>query len=72
MPDFRAKIELEDCTCERESAKACFIYIGDGPKAGQTVWIPKSQIDDDSEVYREGDTGSLVISEWIAEEKGLI
>lgn len=35
------------------------------------VWIPKSQITEDSEVLAEGDVGTLVITEWIAGEKGL-
>lgn len=35
------------------------------------VWFPQSQIDDRSDVYREGDEGDLWISQWIAEQKGL-
>ena len=38
---------------------------------GEEVWIPKSQIHDDSEVYEDGTDGDLVISRWIAEKKGL-
>lgn len=38
---------------------------------GKDVWIPKSQIDDDSEVWQEGDEGRLVVSEWTAIEKRL-
>lgn len=36
------------------------------------AWIPKSQITDDSEVYRVGDAGTLMVTEWIAEKKGWI
>jgi hypothetical protein len=36
---------------------------------GEQVWIPKSQIHDDSEVYKRGTEGVLVISEWIVEQK---
>ena len=39
---------------------------------GKSCWIPQSQIDDDSEVYRANDRGKLVISEWIAIQKGLV
>lgn len=39
---------------------------------GIEVCIPQSQIDDDSEVWRPGDEGKLVISMWIAIEKGLV
>lgn len=34
-------------------------------------WIPKSQILDDSEVWKKGDSGILVIRRWLAEEKDL-
>ena len=36
------------------------------------AWIPFSQIMDDSEIYNAsepGDTGTLVIPEWLAEQK---
>jgi len=36
------------------------------------VWIPKSQIMEWSEVWGEGDSGVLVIPEWLALEKALI
>ena len=40
---------------------------------GVEVWFPKSQIDlNASDVSEEGDTGTLVVSEWIAKEKSLI
>jgi len=38
---------------------------------GEEHWIPQTQIDDDSEVYKRGDEGKLVISRWIARQKGL-
>lgn len=34
------------------------------------VWIPRSQIHDDSEVYDEGHSGRLVVTQWFAEQKG--
>ena len=39
---------------------------------GEEFWIPQSQIEDDSEVWEEGDEGTLVITDWIAEKKGLL
>jgi hypothetical protein len=37
------------------------------------VWIPKSQIrEDDSEVTDVGDVGTLVVSMWLAEERGWV
>lgn len=38
------------------------------------VWIPKSQIHDDSTIHSHkqvGESGELVIPYWLAEEKGL-
>lgn len=34
------------------------------------VWVPQSQIDDDSEVYAAGHEGELVVSAWFAEKQG--
>lgn len=38
---------------------------------GKTRWIPKSAVDDDSEVYAEGDRGTMIIAGWYAEKEGL-
>lgn len=38
-------------------------------------WFPKSQIDEHSEIgghSREGDTGTITVSRWIADQKGLL
>lgn len=40
---------------------------------GEEVWIPLSQIHDDSEIWDEskvGEQGKLVIPEWLATKKG--
>lgn len=61
-------VEFSEVTCTAETDKAILCHVD-----GKEVWIPKSQIHDDSEVYRvDADPGELVISEWIAKEKGLI
>lgn len=36
------------------------------------VWIPRSQIHDDSEVYEQGHTGDVVVTTWWAEKEGLL
>lgn len=41
---------------------------------GEEVWIPKSQIDEDSDIgdgSEKGDEGELTIPQWLAEAKGL-
>lgn len=52
---------------EKETDAAILVTID-----GTEYWIPKSQISEDSEVYEEGGTGELVITEWIATEKGIV
>jgi hypothetical protein len=59
---------LDGCKGIRETDKAVLVKIPDLGK----VWIAKSQIEDDSEVYGEGHTGSLVITNWLAEQKGWV
>ncbi len=52
---------------ELESEKAIRVKV-----EGEWMWIPKGHISEDSDVQGEGDTGTLIISEWIATEKELI
>jgi hypothetical protein len=37
---------------------------------GEDIWIAKSQITEDSEVYEKGHEGTLIITEWLARKKG--
>lgn len=39
---------------------------------GEPTWIPYSHIHDDSEVYRPGDQGELVVKRWFAEKRGWV
>lgn len=61
-------IEFTGCRGIKETALAVLVDI---PGIGEK-WIPKSQIDDDSEVWEEGNEGTLVITEWFALERGLV
>lgn len=36
----------------------------------EKVWIPKSQITEDSEVFEMGTEGTLSVTEYLAEQKG--
>lgn len=58
-------ITLPSVAAIHETAKALLVVI-DGLK----VWVPKSQIHDDSEVYASGHTGDLVVTAWWAGENG--
>ena len=61
-------VELDVDEVVRESDDALLCKFA----TGEQEWIPKSQIDDDSEVYKAGTDGVLVIPEWLALEKSLI
>ena len=41
----------------------------DAPVFDKPEWIPKSQITEDSEVYKAGTCGTLIVTEWLAEQK---
>ncbi len=51
----------------RETASAILVSID-----GEEHWFPQSQVDDDSDVFGKGHTGTLIVSQWIAEEKSLV
>lgn len=67
MPEFPRTAAFEDVLAIKETEYALLVVI-----EGEDVWIPFSQIDYSSEVQDEKDEGRLVVSEWIAREKGLI
>ena len=41
-------------------------------ESSESFWVPKSVVHDDSEVYDEGQHGTLLIQEWWAEKEGHI
>ncbi len=59
--------EIDDVTCEKETVKAILVKHG----RGVLTWVPKSVVHDDSEVYKEGTSGKLVVARWFAEKEGL-
>lgn len=64
--DMESPVEIRDAFAKRETAKALLVVID-----GAEHWIPKSQIHEDSEVYEDGHSGTLVVTAWIADQKGL-
>ena len=60
--------QIPGCICLRETEAAVWVEV---PDKGR-LWFPKSHVLEASEVKEDGDTGTLVISEWLAKEKGLI
>ncbi len=65
-------VTIDDSECINETEKAIQITLGDCRIEGETIWLPKSQVHEDSEVWEKGQVGKLVVTEWIAEQKGLI
>jgi len=68
MPEFKDKVHFKNArsTSSTERAVYCILENDHG------LWVPKSQIDDDSEVYDKYQEGKLVVSLWIAEEKEIL
>jgi hypothetical protein len=69
--DRNAGVSLGQASAIRETDMALLVELADGSEQ----WIPKSVIDDDSEVFgcrEDEDEGQLVIKRWWAEAKGLL
>lgn len=64
-------VEIEDCLCFFETPKAVAIGRNFTSDLNDCLWIPKSVIHDDSEVWKKGDRGKLVIPEWFALKEGI-
>ena len=62
-----ATVRIENCRVLRDSGKAILVSI-DGELE---KWIPQSVVDDDSEIWKEGDEGDLVVKSWFAEKEDL-
>lgn len=60
MPTFKNKEIIPGALCTRDTGRAILAELEDG----SAFWVPQSQIDDDSEVYAEGDEGDLIVSSW--------
>lgn len=63
-------VAVGDVRVVRESEKAICIQIGDDDE-GEGVWIPKSHIAPNSPVKADGDVGTILVTAWIAGQKGL-
>jgi coenzyme F420-reducing hydrogenase beta subunit len=60
-------VAIEDVECIHATDKAIRVRLPDGDEH----WIPQSQVDEDSEVWKQGDEGKLVITAWIAAQRGI-
>jgi len=62
-------LTIEKATCLKKSDSGKAILV-EAPLFDKPEWIPISQIDDTSEVYKEGTEGDLVVTDWWAEKQG--
>lgn len=56
-----------ECLEESKKAIKVRVVVKDKP---ETFWIPQSQVHADSDVWIKGDKGKLIITKWIASERG--
>ncbi len=59
--------QFDGVKCTAETTKAILCIVD-----GTEVWIPKSVVDDDSEVSSKDDEGLLIVAEWFARKQGWI
>lgn len=62
-------VTFDDCEAVHETDKALLVIIPDLDK-GEPVWVPQSQITEDSEIWKLGQSGKLIVTDWIAQQKG--
>lgn len=60
-------VTFDDVVCLAQTGAAILVLV-----ENEEVWIPLSQVGEDSEVREKDDTGDLVITKWIAKKKGLL
>ncbi len=61
---------FEGCDCIHETDKALKVHIPEIDS--EPVWVPKWAVHDDSEVYRNGDEGTLILKTKFCEDEGWI
>jgi hypothetical protein len=57
------------CNVDRETDRALLVFV---PDLEEQIWVPKSVVHEDSEVYKADTDGELVVFEWWATKKGLV
>lgn len=64
---YKAKppVTIPGARCVRVSDKAAMVMI-----RGQQHWMPQSAIHAESEVWKLGDSGNLVVAHWWAARNG--
>lgn len=63
---MRDPIKLPDVTCTNETAQALLCIV-----EGVERWVARSQVLPESQVKRLGDSGELILTEYVAGTEGL-
>ncbi len=74
MPDFERTHTVEDVVAVTETDRAvlCLAQEFEEATGERKMWVPKSQIDEESAVKEEGDEGHLIVNRWWAEQVHLV
>lgn len=64
-------VVFDDAQATRGTERALLCRLTTDRGERREVWVPRSQITDDSEVFEVGDDGKLVVKSWFAEREGL-
>lgn len=60
-------VEISNVEVIKSTPKALLCLLEDGHE----VWVPRSVIDEESEVSDDGDQGVLIVAGWFAEKEEL-
>lgn len=60
-------MRIEDAKCTKQTVKAILV---EAPDFDDPTWIPLSGVHEDSEVYKVGTEGVLIVEDWLAEARG--
>lgn len=66
--DADYKVTVMDCRIIAATPKAIKVVM---PGRALPVWIPQAAVHDDSQIWRDGDRGDLVLKGWFAERDGI-
>ena len=64
------KVTIQDCEGIAFSKTKAALLVGN-EKWDDDKWIPCSLIDDDSECYKPGTSGTLILPQWLVKKEGL-
>lgn len=59
-------VSLGNVTCTRMTPKAILVVM----MGGKEEWIPQRAVHENSEVWRQGMVGKLVVASWFARLRG--